>query len=159
VASPGTNLSIDQEGFKNVAIITSENKDKDLFNDANTARFALEHGQELYEFHSVDTISGKEPKRSKRKGKKVKVYAKLKTLGQAQCLDLWSQPPHTSEQIPATLKLCLGLPVLLRYNVATDLCITRGQEGRVVGWTRKRYPGFGDRYKLEILYVELISPP
>jgi hypothetical protein len=155
----GLSRSIDEGGFKNVAIITSENRDKDLFNDANSARFALEHGQELCNFQSVDTISGKEPKRQNGKGKKKKVFAKLKNLSPVHCLDLWSQPPHTSNEIPAMLRICLGMPALIRYNIATGLCITRGQEARVVGWTRKCGPAFADLYTLDVLYVEPTNPP
>ncbi|EAU89805.2 hypothetical protein CC1G_09387 [Coprinopsis cinerea okayama7 len=70
---------------------------------------------------------------------------------------LWSMNPCTSDHIPAVLKICYGLPVMIRYNDATELCITKGQEGRVVGWDE----GEGSHGKpiLETLFVELIDPP
>lgn len=72
---------------------------------------------------------------------------------------LWSQPPSTSEQIPSKLSLCLGLPVMIRYNEATDLCMTHGQEARVVGWTALKLPKWQARRVLDTFYVELQNPP
>jgi hypothetical protein len=63
ITYPNSGLSIDTGAFKNVAIITSQNMEKDFINEASSVRFALEHGHELSQFHSVDTISGSEPKR------------------------------------------------------------------------------------------------
>lgn len=37
--------------------------------------------------------------------------------------------------------------------------MTRGQEGRVVGWTAQRYPKWKGRQHLDTLYVELLNPP
>jgi hypothetical protein len=37
-------------------------------------------------------------------------------------------------KIAGKLRLCLGMPVMIRNNFATELCITRGQEGYVCGW-------------------------
>ena len=49
-----------------------------------------------------------------------------------------------------------GLPVMIRNNDATELCITKGQEGHVVGWKL----GIGSRgqFVLETLYVKLDRP-
>jgi len=47
---------------------------------------------------------------------------------------LWNAPPSTSDHIAAKLSLCIGLPIMLRHNDATELYITKGQEGIVVGW-------------------------
>ena len=51
---------------------------------------------------------------------------------------LWSQPPSsTDKNIAGNLSLCIGLPVMIQYNFATELCMTCGQEGYVHGWQCK----------------------
>ncbi|KAJ7865206.1 hypothetical protein B0H13DRAFT_1637199 [Mycena leptocephala] len=49
------------------------------------------------------------------------------------------------------------MPVMIKSNEATELCITRGQEGIVRGWDESRGPS-GQRI-LETLFVELTKPP
>ncbi|KAF9050084.1 hypothetical protein BJ165DRAFT_1414093 [Panaeolus papilionaceus] len=72
---------------------------------------------------------------------------------------LWSQLPSTSEQIASCLQLCVSLPILIRHNEATELCITRGQDAVVVGWTAVGIPGHPGRQRLDVLFVELVNPP
>ncbi|KAF9052108.1 hypothetical protein BJ165DRAFT_1413860 [Panaeolus papilionaceus] len=72
---------------------------------------------------------------------------------------LWKQSPSTSEQIAGCLQLCVGLPVLIRHNEATELCITWGQEAVVVGWTAVGIAGHTNHKRLDVLFVELINPP
>ncbi|PPQ73348.1 hypothetical protein CVT24_012186 [Panaeolus cyanescens] len=145
-------LSLNNEPWKNVSIITARNCDKDLFNDVHAERFANEIGQQLHMFYSEDSLVT-----STLKGNRVSYGAKPLSRGEQE--GLWRQPPDTSEQVPACLKLCLGMPVMLRYNQATDLCITRGQEGYVVGWTSRPIKGHINRNKLEVLFVQLVNPP
>src|SRR3954464_2914680 len=49
------------------------------------------------------------------------------------------------------------MPVMIRNNDATELCITKGQEGFVVGWHDSKGP-HGKRV-LDTLFVKLDSPP
>ncbi|KAJ7441125.1 hypothetical protein FB451DRAFT_1106259, partial [Mycena latifolia] len=49
------------------------------------------------------------------------------------------------------------MPVMLRANDATEMCITKGQEGAVVGWDESLGP-LGQRV-LDTLFVKLIKPP
>ncbi|KAJ6522930.1 hypothetical protein DFH09DRAFT_938153 [Mycena vulgaris] len=51
----------------------------------------------------------------------------------------------------------MGMPVMLRSNDATEMCITKGQEGAVVGWDESIGP-IGQRI-LDTLFVKLINPP
>ncbi|KAF6747328.1 hypothetical protein DFP72DRAFT_821903, partial [Ephemerocybe angulata] len=127
-------------------------------NTTNSARFAAENGQVLEDFYSFDKLSSGEPKRLDPKRVR-RVYSKAKSLTKAMQVDLWNQPPCTSEQIPGKLSLCIGMPVLIRYNEATELCITRGQEARIVGWSAMKYPKWPGRKYLDVLYVELVNPP
>ncbi|KAF6743206.1 hypothetical protein DFP72DRAFT_781407, partial [Ephemerocybe angulata] len=94
-----------------------------------------------------------DPKKARR------IYSKAKSISKAMQIGLWNQPPCTSEQIPGKLSLCIGMPVMIRYNEATELCITRGQEARIVGWSAMKYPKWPGRKYLDVLYVELINPP
>ena len=52
--------------------------------------------------------------------------------------------------------LCIGIPVMIRNNDATELGITKGQEAFVAGWKDKKGP-HGKRV-LE-LFVKLNKPP
>jgi hypothetical protein len=49
------------------------------------------------------------------------------------------------------------MPVILRHNDATELCMTKGQEGVVVRWNSK--PGCFETMTLETVYVRLVKPP
>ena len=46
---------------------------------------------------------------------------------------LWSLPHACSENHSGVLKLCIGLPVMIKKNLATECCVTNGAEARVVG--------------------------
>jgi hypothetical protein len=71
---------------------------------------------------------------------------------------LWDAlPSATNEFIPGKLSLCLGMPVMLRANDATEMCMTKGQEGVVCGWHSSEGPA--GQQVLETLFVWLISPP
>ena len=70
---------------------------------------------------------------------------------------LWNSSPHTSDHFPSCLRLCLGMPVIIRHNDATELCITNGQEGVVAGWTTN--VGYHNQLVLDTLFVQLVNPP
>ena len=46
---------------------------------------------------------------------------------------------------------------MIRHNIATELCITKGQEGTVVGWELR--PGPYGKEILDTLFVKLADPP
>ena len=70
---------------------------------------------------------------------------------------LSEQPSSTDKQIAGKLTLCLGLPIMIRHNYATEICMTRGQEGYVVGWQSKT--GSKGQRTLDTLFIELKNPP
>ena len=125
--------------FRNVSIITSLNIQKDRINENGCKRFAQDTHQMLTNFYSVDSLS------------------KGKSLTPAQQLKLWRLPPTDTDHIAGVLSLCKGMPVIIRYNYATQLCITRGQEAHVVSWTASDSP-VGLK-TLDTLFVELDHPP
>ena len=44
---------------------------------------------------------------------------------------IWNLPHSATNHFPGKLSLCIGIPVIIRNNDATELCITKGQEGHV----------------------------
>jgi hypothetical protein len=66
---------------------------------------------------------------------------------------LWNLHHSASEHIPGKLSLYIGLPVIIRNNDATELCITKGQEGHVVGW--KSGVGSRGQVVLDTLFIKL----
>ena len=71
---------------------------------------------------------------------------------------LWNLPHSSADKhIAGKLSLCLGMPVMIKSNVATELCITNGQEATVVGW--QVTAGKRQQQMLDVLFVQLVSPP
>ena len=66
---------------------------------------------------------------------------------------LWDLEHNPTDHIPGKLSLCIGMPIMIRYNIATELCITKGQEGDVAGWESK--PGLYGKEILDMLFVKL----
>ena len=71
---------------------------------------------------------------------------------------LWEQPTcANSKLIPGKLSICVGMPVMIRNNAATEMGITKGQEAIVYAWdSHKTADG---RDVLDTLFVELSNPP
>ena len=65
--------------------------------------------------------------------------------------------PIVDQNFPGKLSLCIGMPVMLRNNDATELCITKGQEGTVAGW--QSCVGPHGKLVLDTLFVRLENPP
>jgi hypothetical protein len=145
--------SICHELFRDVSIITSTNLHKDEINRLGAIRFARETGQSLTDFFSDD--SPRATQGDSEEGKGVKRVAELTN----EMKDgLWSQPPSsTDKHIAGKLSLCIGLPVMIRYNFATEMCMTRGQEGFVQGWQSKT--GSSGQLVLDTLFIKLKDPP
>ncbi|PPQ73943.1 hypothetical protein CVT24_012551 [Panaeolus cyanescens] len=154
--NPETLAEVNLKEFRFSPIITSLNADKDYFNDVLSDLFAKENGQQLTSFYSVDRLA---PTRAERRAKAKKVFVSNRRLDADDQMKLWNQAPHTSKQVAGKLRLCIGMPVIIRYNVATELCITRGQEATVVAWTSSSIPAFRDLRALDTLYVKLKNPP
>ena len=151
------NKSLSSPDFRNVSVITSLNTQKDQINDSASIRFARETGQELTHFYSIDKLGNADlvrKKRGSRASKKTSASIDIPTDVQT---NLWESSPHTSEHFPGKLSICLGMPMMIRNNDATELCITKGQEAYVVGWDVKIGPH--SRNNLETLYLELKNPP
>ncbi|KAF5320576.1 hypothetical protein D9758_018762 [Tetrapyrgos nigripes] len=150
--------SIDNPRFRNTSIILTYNKHKDVANELGTKRFAAETGQMLAHFFSEDeeVVFDELPSKTHDRKRKRRKATKHKINDEVQ-QQLWKQSPSTNNmQIPATLSLCKGLPVMIRFNGATELCITKGQEGTVHGWQAGK--GRHGQLVLKVLYVKLEKP-
>jgi hypothetical protein len=151
-------VAITQNNFRNVSIITALNVHKDEINCLGSARYAKETSQNLVDFFSEDSVgSGIEEKSNKQRARKSKKQSPLALTDQLQQV-LWNQPPSANDKcIPGKLSLCIGMPVIIRCNSATELCITRGQEAVVHSW--QTCIGKKGQVMLDTLFVELQNPP
>ena len=151
--------NIAKKRFRNVSIITELNSQKDQLNKLGSLRFATETGQKLTDFYSDDELGedvNPSTLSSIRKRDKKSIQSSKKILSPDMQDVVWNLRHSSSEHIPGKLSLCIGLPVMIRNNDAKELCITKGQEGHVVGWKS----GIGSRGQLvlETLYVKLDRP-
>ena len=149
--------SICDTNFRNNAIITAKNVQKDEINKLGGIRFALETNQKLTQFFSEDNINANLEQNNsyeKRRTTLCKIHAMTPQFQQM----LWKLP-HSSgdKQMAGTLSLCLGMPIIIKYNVATELGITNGQEGTVVGWQSCK--GNRGQKMLETVFIKLTNPP
>lgn len=146
--------SLKDKDFRNVSVITAWNSQKDVMNELGCARFADDTGQSVSRFVSVDKLTSTGGKRRKKGAKSNScsgsLSQKLKTI-------LWELSPARTGHFAGTLSLCVGLPVMIRHNYATELCITKGQEGYVIGWDHIIGP---DEHEiLDTVFIELADPP
>ncbi|KNZ77670.1 hypothetical protein J132_04489, partial [Termitomyces sp. J132] len=140
--------------FRNVSIITAQNIDKDVINLIGAQCFATETNETLIDFFSDDTLSIPDSSSVSRQKKN---KGKTKLSKQVQNA-LWDQAPLSmSGLVAGKLLLCMGLPIIIKNNVATELCITNGQEGFVYGWIDGT--GAAGQCILETLFILLDKPP
>jgi hypothetical protein len=148
--------SITDPEFRFVSIITAKNAQKDEINKLGCQLFAQHTGQQLIDFYSEDILKPSEDiEKRKKLGKAKKRLTKLNVILQKI---LWNLPHSCADKpVPGKLSICMGLPVMIKCNVATELCITNGQEATVVGW--QSTVGQHKQQILDVLYVKLKTPP
>ncbi|KAF9031158.1 hypothetical protein BJ165DRAFT_1358430, partial [Panaeolus papilionaceus] len=145
--------SLNDRSFRDCSIIVGTNLEKDVINMIGTQRFAKERNLKLQTFYSDDSSDVDD----------AALERTLNTHNFGHIPDeiqeyLWNQPTgFTDKLVPGKLILCHGLPVMIRNNYATELCITKGQEGYVVGWQEKL--GSRGQRILDALFVLLKDPP
>ena len=123
--------------FRNVSIITAWNSQKDRIKELGSAQFAQETNQHYIDFYSIDkwVIHDGMPENAlgHKRRKRVKATESSTNITKADQERLWELPHHATQHFPGKLSLCIGLPVMLQNNDATELCITKGQERTVAG--------------------------
>jgi hypothetical protein len=126
-----------------------------------SAWFAKETKQSLVDFYSIDkcVIYEDIPEKvtGRKRRKRVKATENSTNITHADQEKLWKLPHHATQHFPGKLSLCIGMPVMLRNNDATELCITKDQEGAVAGW--QSYVGPHGKLVLDTLFVQLTNPP
>ena len=147
--------SITNEDFRLVSIITAKNAQKDEINKLGCQKFAEETGQKLTDFYSEDSLKSDD---DKKRTKKCLPNKKIKHIDIGLQKVLWNLPHSSSSRpVPGKLSLCIGMPIMIKSNVATELCITNGQEATVVGW--QNTVGKHQQLLLDVLFVKLKNPP
>ncbi|KAF7976392.1 hypothetical protein HWV62_6777 [Athelia sp. TMB] len=122
-----------QKRFRNVSVITARNLQKDQINDMGARRFAAENKRTLTVFYAKDAfkshkhdLATKEGRVGTRGAEDTKRSSDRIPLEQQE--ELWNLNPSHTKHIPGKLSLCVGMPVMVRYNEATECCITKGAE-------------------------------
>ncbi|XP_006464101.1 hypothetical protein AGABI2DRAFT_50525, partial [Agaricus bisporus var. bisporus H97] len=133
--------------YRKASIIVARNLQKDRLNDLGVLRFASDANTVLADFYSLDReVCSTSGRRNVRRmpAKSMQRY-------------LWNTYATNTGMIPGKLRLCYGLPVLIKHNIATELCITNGQEAEVVGWrSETMHHGLP---VLDVVFVKLVNPP
>ncbi|KIY62691.1 hypothetical protein CYLTODRAFT_361086, partial [Cylindrobasidium torrendii FP15055 ss-10] len=155
-ANPITKRSISDREFRNISVITPFHVYREEFNRLGAIRFASENGRTLMTFFSDDSPTEKKVQREERirKGKPKPDRSFSEKLQDM----LWSLPSNNNDSmIAGQISLCIDMPVMIRQNLATELNITKGQQGTVYAWTS----GTGSRGQavLETVFVLLQDPP
>jgi hypothetical protein len=147
--------------FHNISIIVGTNKERDVINKHGCQCFAADAGHPLSHFHLVDSWSDASDYKASATSKQcTKTYMDLLHLGNMilhnnQVL-LWSASPEKTDHSAGRLSLCLGMPVLVKKNLATEVCVMNGAEGLVTGWQARKLAS--DQNALDTLFVELLNP-
>ncbi|KDR65355.1 hypothetical protein GALMADRAFT_81964, partial [Galerina marginata CBS 339.88] len=144
----------EKKKFRDVAVITALNSQKDRINEIGVKKFARDHKQNLHHFYSVDSIVAP---RTVTVGRRIK-FIDVNSVAPSLQEKIWGLPPSAGkDQIAPRLSLCKGMPVMIRNNDATELCITKGQDGTVWGWDSGTLPD--GKETLKTLFVKLNKPP
>lgn len=148
--------------FRNVSVIVSRNCERDVINEKKAETFANDTNQELHTFYSVDSYpsatSQREQKNSKHVEKKIKNNVRMSNKMSVEMQErLWRIKPEFTKNMPSKLTVCLGMPVMVKFNIATECGVTNGAEGIVVGW-KDRDIGEGKK-ALVTLFIKLTALP
>ena len=152
------------ERFRNVSVITAQNIHRDRINELGSARFAADHNLNLISFYSKDAwpggprISSNKKRKTSNGSTKLTDANTMTKIAPSLQKTLWNLTPKVTEHKSGTLKLCKGLPVLIKFNEATECCVTNGAEAHVVDWISYLNPDNNAR-TLKTLFVKLHNPP
>ncbi|KAJ7896824.1 hypothetical protein B0H13DRAFT_2234447 [Mycena leptocephala] len=115
--------------IRNISIITARNSQKDALNKMGAEHFTKHSKQVLHNFYSINWMSAHTVDKLKWK---TCLQSEIKKMSKSLQSILWDAAPSiTNEFMPGKLPICMGMPVILRANDATELCITKGQKSVV----------------------------
>jgi hypothetical protein len=150
--------NVASKNFRNIPIICGIHSQKDQINLLGCERFASDTDQQLRNFYSIDKWG-----KDKNPLGKNKVKTKTKVLHETNDIDpdiqreIWKVRHGATDNVAGKLSLCIGMPVIIRNNDATELCITNGQEGFVARWQSSK--GTHGKRVLDTLFIKLNNPP
>ncbi|KAI0682431.1 hypothetical protein C8T65DRAFT_713946 [Cerioporus squamosus] len=133
--------------FRDVSIITAWNANRDAINAERVRDFAKACELPVRSFFSSD-LWGK----NKDGASNCQVQHLNDSTVDPGCWSTDHDKHHAG-----VLYLCVDMPVLLKYNEATELCATNGAAMTVVSWD-SHCMSCG-KYTLDTLYVKLANPP
>ncbi|ORY40823.1 hypothetical protein BCR33DRAFT_661522, partial [Rhizoclosmatium globosum] len=136
-------VSLKEAGFWPVSIITTRNKKRDDINSMGEAQFSILGGEALTTLCSLDICIDSQ------KAKKF-----LPASIQAA---VWKLSPADTDHIPGLLKLCRGLPILIKRNLSVGSGVTNGAEGTVISWTMTEHPHFQGMQVANVIYAKLLG--
>lgn len=150
---------LQDEQFRNVSVITAFNIHRDRINELGTNRFAADTNETLISFYSKDTWPGNAIDEGTKKQKTSGTTSRQMTKGEKEIgaslqKVLWELTPDSSQHHSGMLRLCKGLPILIKFNEATECCVTNGAEAKVIDWITYWHPQSKKRM-LKTLFVEL----
>ena len=132
--------NISAKELRNVAIICGQHTQKDQINSMGCERFAEDTGQELTDFYSnnkrgkgIDPASG-----DKKKRKTISAKYSSNELQFEDQREIWKLRHGSTENFAGKLSLCIGMPVMIQNNDATELCITKGKKDLLLGGNPKK---------------------
>lgn len=148
--------------FRNVSVITSRNVNRDAMKLLLSDRFAQDTAQELMTFYSKDRWNTEIVEDESTAARLRAFEASVEPTRSGNDIDerlrnfLWNLPPNSTGHRAGMLRLCYGMPVMLKHNEATELCVTNSAEATVCGWDSD---DTDDKHKvLKTLFVQLTSP-
>jgi hypothetical protein len=131
-----------------------KNIHKDAINKLCSQHYVIETNQRLVDFYSDDSIKLSQKSAESAAKNKFKITKNISPLQNI----LWNQPHSaTDKHIPGKLSLAVGMPVMIRCNIATEICITKGQEALVYGW--QATTGSNGQQVLGTPFDKLVDPP
>ena len=155
---------LEKPNFRHVSVITSKNRYRDKINEMGTQKYAAELKQPLTDFYSIDTLTHAGVRNRLRIPKGHKISREQSrgnnTVHHIKQRILWNLSPDMTQHKPGKLPLCVGMPVLIKKNIATECCVTNGAEATVVGWKKKYLKHHTEDVSvLDVLFVKLTNPP
>ncbi|KAI0059279.1 hypothetical protein BV25DRAFT_1780280, partial [Artomyces pyxidatus] len=118
--------------FRYISVITAWNSQRNQINKMGCQKFAQDTGQYLTNFYSVDRMQSANAS-DKIDGRTLDVCRRKDVVPTALQKKLQDLPHAATGNVPGTLSLCQGMPVLIKRNEATELCVTNGAEATVIG--------------------------
>ncbi len=147
---------LNQKRFRDVSVITGLNIHRDALNENGAERFASDTDQILETFYSIDQAVITDPSKNRNHKGRGRNVARA-PIGSFEQNILWNLPPSLTEQHAGKLKLCKGMPVMIKRNEATECCVTNGAEGTVYDWNYTVMPN--KKKVLTVLFLKLKNPP